>query len=153
MTELIGGVFCVALFYLWRRSRLRRRLYPYAIEKTLEIEEPVALIGRPDVVWQNGLQHLVVGDYKTRKNPQVYESDIIQLSAYRFLLCRTQKRKVEKYGFIHFADGRRTRVELMSDREIIGLYQRYLAICSGRKKARSCENENYCAYCAYREDC
>lgn len=132
---------------------MRHRLYPYAVEKTLEIEEPIALIGRPDVVWQNGLQHLVVGDYKTRPNQQVYDSDIIQLSAYRFLLCRTQKRKVEKYGFIHFTGGRRMRVELMGERDIIRLYKRYLAICEGKKKLETCTNENYCAYCAYQGGC
>ncbi|WP_346353737.1 CRISPR-associated protein Cas4 [Azotosporobacter soli] len=141
-------------FAAWlRRSLLRRRLRPWQIERTICIETPVELIGRPDVVWLDGTGRLVVGDYKNRSGPQVFESERIQLSAYRFLLRHSQGRSVAKHGYIHFADGQRVRVALLTDRQVLRLYRRYQKIISGRSEAQRRERDGYCTYCDYQNDC
>ncbi|AJQ27563.1 hypothetical protein JBW_02217 [Pelosinus fermentans JBW45] len=68
----------------------------------LKINNPIPLCGKPDVVWKTRDGTLIVGDYKSRENQQVYESEVIQLSVYKLLVERTQKRSVADYGFIHF---------------------------------------------------
>lgn len=153
MTELVGTTLALIGLWFWRRRRLRRRLRPFWLEKTLRLQEPIALVGRPDVVWIDGTGRLVVGDYKDRQGPLVHESERIQLSAYRLLLRHMQKRAVADHGWIHFADGRRSKVALFSERRVVKLYQRYQALLDGRVKPRCCSNDAYCAYCDYRDEC
>jgi hypothetical protein len=120
----------------------------------MRITDPVALCGTPDVIWIRGDGMLVVGDYKSRENRQAYDSDIIQLSVYRLLLQRTQKKPVANYGFVHFRNGGgRALVKLMSAKEVIALYHRYLNVID--KKCNSCiaGNRNYCRYCSHQHEC
>ncbi len=49
------------------------------LERFLKIADPIPLCDKPDVVWETRDGSLIVGDYKSRENQQVYESEIIQL--------------------------------------------------------------------------
>jgi len=119
----------------------------------MRVDEPVPICGTPDVVWINKSGLLIVGDYKSRVSGRVQESDIIQLSVYKLLLERTQHRPVCKYGYIHFKSGRRVRVNLLDQRKIIALYNKYQKIISGDSKAGRTDKRGYCRHCRYWEQC
>jgi CRISPR/Cas system-associated exonuclease Cas4 (RecB family) len=143
----------VIAFYLWRRSRRRPKLSPYMLERFLKITNPVPLCGKPDVVWEAHDGILIVGDYKSRKNHKVYQSEVIQLSVYKLLVEKTQNRPVADYGFIHFKNRHMVKVNLMKEKEIIALHHRYWSIKDGRIKPCMAETPNYCRYCSHNEKC
>lgn len=152
----MSGVFWLLLcgaVYLWYRRR-QDRLTVYRLEPYLKIREPIPLCGAPDVVWRRkGSSTLIVGDYKSRANHRIYESDIIQLSVYRFLLLHTQEKAVADYGYIHFNDGSRRRVKLLREKQISKLYERYRKVLAGNiEPAKVCRNE-YCRHCSHRAIC
>ena len=118
-------VVIIIILYWWFRTRRKPKLSPYMLEKSLKITDPIPLCGTPDVVWKARDGTLIVGDYKSRNNQQVYQSEVIQLSVYRLLVERTQKKPVADYGFIHFKDRKIVRVNLITEEEVVTLYQRY----------------------------
>jgi hypothetical protein len=145
-------VVAVIIFYWWRRSRRKPKLSPYMLERFLQITDPVPLCGKPDVVWQTYDGTLIVGDYKSRDNQQVYQSEVIQLSVYKLLVEKTQHRPVADYGFIHFKN-RWVKVALMTDQEVITLYRRYWNVKEGRSKPYMTNVKNYCRYCSHYNEC
>lgn len=152
----MSGVFCLLLcgaVYLWYRRR-QDRLTVYRLEPYLKIREPIPLCGAPDVVWlRKGSSTLIVGDYKSRVNRRIYESDIIQLSVYRFLLLHTQEKAVADYGYIHFSDGSRRRVKLLREKQLGKLYERYRKILAGAVEPEKVFPREYCRHCSHRAIC
>src|SRR5574344_88150 len=125
---------------------------------TLEISEtmcfcvfPVALHGRIDQVFRDRNGYLIIVDTKVRKRPEIYFSDIIQVSAYKTILkrCRYNNEyhfhKVRPYAYIRLVQDDTdtisyTKVDLLSDREIISLWTQYQSIHFGLKQAQcSCK--------------
>jgi hypothetical protein len=145
-------VIIVIMLYWWIRSRRKAKLSPYMLERFLKITEPVPLCGKPDVVWKTYDGTLIVGDYKSRDNHQVYQSEVIQLSVYKLLVEKTQNRTVTDYGFIHFKN-RRVKVHLMTEKEVITLYRRYWNVKEGRTKPCMTDVKNYCRYCSHNDEC
>jgi CRISPR/Cas system-associated exonuclease Cas4 (RecB family) len=123
------------------------------LERFLKITDPVPLCGKPDVVWETREGTLIIGDYKSRDNQQVYESEVIQLSVYKLLVEKTQNRPVADYGFIHFKNRNMKKVYLMKETEIIALYHRYWDVVDKEIKAYTANNENYCRYCSHKHVC
>lgn len=150
---LIFGTALMGLLWLLYWYRRGQRLSPYQLETLLRIEEPVPLVGKPDVVWINGRGDLVVGDYKSRAHDTVYPSEVIQLSVYKLLLEKTQKRRVKNYGYIHFSGGRKEKVKLLKEKQVLALYRRYQALLAGKVEPRQRETEQYCRYCSHRQEC
>lgn len=136
----------------WRYWR-RQQFTIYQIEKQLFIREPVALTGRPDVVWRRGDNVLVVGDYKSRSYSEVFLSEIIQLSVYRLLLEKTQDLPVAPHGWIHFSGGRKQKIALLSAKEVVRLHKRYTAIAEGASKGEKTDCEAYCRFCSHVKRC
>jgi hypothetical protein len=146
-------VVVVIALYWWVRSRRTSKLSPYMLEHFLKITDPVPLCGKPDVVWETYDGTLIVGDYKSRKNQQVYQSEVIQLSVYKLLVEKTQNRPVADYGFIHFQNRRMVKVFLMKEKEIIALHRRYWKVKDGRIKPCMTDAKNYCRYCSHNDKC
>lgn len=142
----------VVILYWWLRSRRKPKLSPYMLERFLKITNPVPLCGKPDVVWEARDGTLIVGDYKSRDNQKVYESEVIQLSVYKLLVEKTQNRRVADYGFIHFKNRSMKKVYLMTEAEIIALYYRYWNVIAGEVEACAA-NTNYCRYCSHKRKC
>ena len=151
MSFLILAV--VIILYWWLRLRRKPKLSPYMLEQFLKINDPIPLCGKPDVVWETRDGTLIVGDYKSRENQQVYESEVIQLSVYKLLVERTQKRPVADYGFIHFKNRNMKKVSLMKEKEIIALYHRYWNVIGGEVVACAANSKNYCRYCSHKHEC
>ena len=147
---IVCGIVAWLLWRFWRRSRLRL----YCTGYYMEMDDPIAVCGIPDVIWRRGDGVLVVADYKSRAGRQVYESERIQLSVYRLLLQRTQKRPVAGYGYVEFGGGRSKKIRLLSERELIKLYRRYLEVRGGRcRTLREAEHKSYCHYCSCQQYC
>lgn len=141
-------VFAVIAYYIF--SRRRRSLSVYFTERPMEMTDPIAVCGTPDVVWiEKRTGTLIVGDYKSRASQQVYDSDVIQLSVYRLLLRHSQRKPVADYGFIHFHNGRRKRVKLMNERDVIRLYERYIDLITGKATPKRVCRPGYCRYCSH----
>lgn len=94
-------------------------------EADIAIESPLALHGRVDQVFKTKSQSLLLVDTKTRKRFRVYESDIIQLSIYRYILLHQYKIAVEDYAYVRVQiDGRNgaivkyIKVNLLSESEV-----------------------------------
>lgn len=152
MTFLMLIIFAVITYYFFYRKR--RSLSIYSTEQHMEITDPIAICGKPDVVWmEKGTGMLIVGDYKSRDNRQVFDSDIIQLSVYRLLLQYSQRNPVADYGFIHFRNGRKKRVKLLSENDIIRLYKRYIDIIEGKTRPKIVRRPGYCRYCSHTNLC
>lgn len=143
----------VIILYWWSRSRRKPKLSPYMLERFLKITDPVPLCGKPDVVWITPDGTLIIGDYKSRENHQVYESEVIQLSVYKLLVEKTQNKPVADYGFIHFKNGDMVKVDLMTEKEIISLYHQYWNMIDGKTKSSMKSNGNYCRYCFHWQKC
>lgn len=150
---LIIGFALIVGTYFWRRSRRTAKLSIYLADHYMKIDEPIPICGTPDVVWIDKDGVLIVGDYKSRESCQVQDSDIIQLSVYRVLLERTQRRPVSNKGYVHFKDGRRVRVTLLDEKAIIALYNKYQKIITGKGRARCTNKSGYCQHCSYMDIC
>ncbi|AIF51644.1 PD-(D/E)XK nuclease family protein [Pelosinus sp. UFO1] len=146
-------VVAVITIYWWLRSRRKPKLSPYMLERFLKITDPIPLCGKPDVVWKARDGTLIVGDYKSRENQQVYESEVIQLSVYKLLIEKTQNKPVADYGFIHFKNRYMKKVYLKKETEIISLYHSYWDVVNGEVEACVANNENYCQYCSHKHKC
>ncbi|GMA99328.1 PD-(D/E)XK nuclease family protein [Pelosinus sp. IPA-1] len=146
-------VVAVITIYWWLRSRRKPKMSPYMLERFLKITDPIPLCGKPDVVWKTRNGILIVGDYKSRENQQVYESEVIQLSVYKLLIEKTQNIPVADYGFIHFKNKYMKKVHLMKETEIIALYHSYWDVVNGEVEACVASNENYCQYCSHKHKC
>lgn len=129
-------------------------------EKTLRITQPIKLSGRLDQVWRRASGKLTIVDTKSRRNANVYESDRVQLSAYRYLLRRhksTSRQEFDDYGFIRVKGrGRKAefvRVKLYQDDEIERLHERATALRRNRAKPVAKPAKALCKGCGHRKRC
>ncbi len=129
-------------------------------ESELSTEVPVPIHGRGDQVYlANGW--LVPVDTKRRSKAVVYRKDIIQLSAYGFILARASGRlfgqtyPVASHGFIRLVVGRQVSyvpVKLLSSTQVISLWNRYWEL--KRKRSRPSIPESYmCVKCPKKANC
>ena len=119
----------------------------------MRIDEPIPIHGTPDAVWIDKDGVLIVGDYKSRTSCKVEDSDIIQLSVYKVLLERTQRRHVSNMGYVHFKNRCRVRVKLLDEKTVIALYDQYQKIVRGKIKAKQTNKSGYCQHCSYSKIC
>lgn len=122
-----------------------RNSFLVASEVSIFCVSPVPLHGRIDQLFQLPSGRCVILDTKYRPDWTVYDSDLIQMSAYRLILqnCRYRnsyhRHKMESYGYIRFVNEneegdfeiRYVRVELLSNREVVDLWKRYQRIHYG----------------------
>lgn len=132
----------------------------YLNEETLRITAPIALSGKPDQVWRLRGGALAIVDTKRRASAMVFKSDIIQLSAYRYLLAHHRKTKNEPllpYGFIRIRGrGRKVyyrKVTLVSFEEIEALYTRAGAIRNGSISPTPKPARALCSGCGHQQRC
>lgn len=129
-------------------------------ESELSTDVPVPIHGRGDQVFlANGW--LVPVDTKRRSKPVVYLKDIIQLSAYGFILARASRTlfgqtfPVASQGYIRTVVGREVTylpVKLLSSTQVIALWNHYWALKRKRVKPRLPEPYK-CGMCPKRANC
>lgn len=154
---LIGGAAAV----LWWRAH---NALPAALrgaslhlnEKNLSIKRPVALSGRPDQVWLSRDGQLVVTDTKNRKSARVYDSDVIQLSAYAYMLRQLEAHPVSDTAYVRapaLLGSRFVPVTLLPGAEVEALHARYHALLSGEIAARCNGSDALCRHCGHQPRC
>lgn len=124
-------------------------------EKRFATMTPFPLVARIDRLYES-LGSLYLMEFKVRTQHRVYRSDIIELSAQRVAFSRSTGRPVSDIAYVCTEVGgvRQThRVTLLSERELVALNDRRLALLSGREQPRSCEGYALCAHCAYLVEC
>lgn len=150
------------------RSAAWREALPAALQRArlvlseseLSTDVPVPIHGRGDQVFlANGW--LVPVDTKRRSKSAVYLKDIIQLSAYGFILARAsstlfgQNYPVASHGYIRAVVGREVTyipVKLLSSTQVIALWNHYWAL--KRKDAKPRLPELYkCVKCPKKPNC
>lgn len=129
-------------------------------ERLIRIRRPVRLSGRPDQVWRRRDRVLVVVDTKRRRAPRIYESDRVQLSAYRFLLKHTNRFRNEEiadHGFIRTESksgaARFMKVDLLDDDEVLQLYKRAKSLRNSSAAPTANPSKALCRGCGHRGRC
>lgn len=124
-------------------------------EKYIGIDTPIALHGYPDRVIKTPDGYLRVDDFKTRSQLRVYDSDIWQLSCYKYILRRTQKLPVMEESHVIVKNNKETKsfvIKLKSDEQVEKLYKTYVDVLNGNKSPSYCSNKKYCQKCPYYKD-
>lgn len=109
-------------------------------EQDIFCDTPIQLHGRPDTVFRCSNGELVVMDTKTRESNRVFDTDILQLSVYGYIMEKGYGQKVHRYGYVRTIIGRYQpkvsyhKVHLLSAGVIEHLYGEYRAIESGEFK-------------------
>ena len=52
-----------------------------------------------------------------------------------------------------FSGGRKEKVKLLKEKQVLALYRRYQALLAGKVEPRQRETEQYCRYCSHRQEC
>lgn len=133
----------------------------WASEKPFHCRRPISLTGRVDQVYRVNRNMLVPVDTKKRARAAVYESDRLQLSQYALLIRRRpwgwlSGMKVAKHGYVRLEtqEGVHYRkVDLLSEKEVVDSYHRYLDVMSGRQAPNFAENKRLCFRCPQRGKC
>ncbi len=121
-----------------RAPKILRRSKLVMMEQDIDCASPIALKGRPDTVFETGRGELVILDTKTRKSHVYADSDILQMSVYRYILERGYGKKVSRYGYVRSVVGQYKptvqyhKVHLLSWGAVEHLYREYKAIQEGR---------------------
>ena len=88
------------------------------------------------------------------KRLRIYDTHVMQLSVYAYLLRHTQKKKVSKKGIIRFSGvvNQDVAVELYGDAEIEAAYWRYNDLLDNNVVPKKASNWN-CKTCKYQDIC
>lgn len=126
-------------------------------EKTFSVTHPIRLVARIDRAYDLG-GTLTLLELKTRMNNQVYESDIIELSAQRLAVESATSRPVQDQAYveIHNPTSRRRaihRVPLHSQDKIAEIAYRRRLLLAGAIPPRGPANIALCNQCEYRDEC
>lgn len=131
----------------------------YCSEQLLVIEEPLALRGRVDQVWERPDKQLVIADTKTREIVRYYMSDRIQLTGYAFLLkyhAATKERSIAPYGFLRIPQGGKAvylKVPLLSEAEYRDSYNHYRQLMQSSARPRPATSPLICRGCGHLGRC
>jgi len=124
---LFSIFFVVLVWFFYPRSGV------YAKEKYVGIDFPIPVHGKIDQIVWSGFR-LQVQDLKTRKINKVYDSDVWQLSFYRYILSRVQKRPVVYSGVVLVKVGKNVFshvVKLKNDKEVESFFFQFKNIFLG----------------------
>lgn len=168
--QLLGCIaalmVAIAVGTWWKRRRqamrdlawLRRELAgarPAFAERLFRSREP-ALAARTDRGYVKDDRIWLV-ELKTRNEPRVYPSDVIELSAQRIAVESEMNMRVAETGFVltQSPEGSRRlhRVKLIGRAAIDELLRRRAAILEGSEQPRFARSRRLCRDCAYRAEC
>lgn len=112
-------------------------------EQQIYTDGPLPMHGTPDQVLERANGDLVILDSKTRDRAEVFISDIIQMSVYRYILTHGYGRKVSPHGYVrlvqvkpgHKPKVKYKKVRLLGDLAMNHLWHEYTAISKGEFQA------------------
>lgn len=118
------------------------------------LEDGTWLYGRPDRVYRTKQGKHIPVEYKTRKKPVVYRSDVAQLSLQAWLLHKNGYAPAE-HGYVvaETPNGRHAmQIKLYGPRQCEELIRRYQAVISGNERPKA-ERGKRCAGCGHLQRC
>lgn len=146
LTYILGS-----LIIFWFLYKLVKPKKIYSAEQYIGIDSPIAIQGKPDlVVWHEG--KLRIKELKSRKTNMVYESDIWQLSIYRYILTHIQTKEVMNEADVLINKNGQLiekTVKLRTNEEVEQLYYRYLNVHRGDVLPLLTKNKGFCKRCPH----
>lgn len=106
-------------------------------ELPVSTDTPVPFHGKVDQVFRTSTGMLILVDTKSRDSVKSYNSDVIQLSVYRFILARTYGSSVAMHAYVRILRGQfkpevsYVRVQLLGDDAMVHLWREYNDIREG----------------------
>lgn len=128
----------------------------WARERPFACRSPIALNGRIDECFVDRDGVLTVSDTKLRQRPEVYESDVLQLSAYRLLLEAGPRRAVSPVGYVRLITPKGNRyapVRLLPAADVLAAADLHARLKTGREQGERCGNAALCRRCEYKVEC
>lgn len=172
---VLAPALIILLIMLWCGRRARVERYPAELaharlimsEQDVYTDYPRPLAGRPDEVYRHPNGELIPVETKTRSRTVVRAEDRVQLSVYAVLLRHSSHRQlpgtpgkrgrqVASYGYVRIVTPEGTcwrKVALMSEADVVRLYERRIALEGGRVRPRGASRPGVCRRCTYRERC
>lgn len=169
IAALIIVLLGYAAFLIWSKRRRRRKATSFFVDDNTPLElqqstlygsetrisciKPVALGGIYDQLYQTPANAFILTDTKTRNKPYVYESDLIQLSAYKVILENSIKfnnRHIANYGYMRLVCNGVThykKVDLMTEEDVVALYERREALYAGTTEPHKADTPGKCIKC------
>lgn len=147
---------------IWQSEAFPTRLL--MTERQIDTDLPVPLTGVPDEVYVGNRGELIPVETKTRRQPRVYLTDIVQLSVYRTILRHSRdpglparwRRRVSHYGYVRAVTPRGNfwlKVRLLTDRKVIRYYRRRVRLERPFSRPRATRNPRICERCPYQQGC
>lgn len=126
-------------------------------ERSFVIRRPLKLAVRIDRAYDNG-KCLILVELKTRMAPEIYQADIIELSAQRVAMHHCTRREVSDHGYlllVHPLLRKKTlhRVELLPEHAVVALARRREHLLTGHMTPARTTDLARCARCEYRREC
>ena len=143
----------------FHRDRSAGRLTEASIwgkEKAVRTTSPVPMHGVIDEGFRLKDGTLVLSDSKSRRNRNVYRSDIFQVSAYRMIIERSLRERVSDRGYVRVLTPEGNEyvpINLMGEDQIVAAYHRYGELKSGVSTGERCESRALCRACPYKQPC
>lgn len=131
----------------------------YGSEQSVSCNIPIPLQGTYDQLYQKPDKRFIVADTKTRKNPYVYDSDVIQLSAYKLILENNREFKnktIMPYGYMRLVCQGKThykKVDLMTEEDVTALYERREQLYNGSIEPDKADRPVKCVKCQHLTSC
>jgi hypothetical protein len=126
-------------------------------ERSFAIHRPLKLAVRIDRVYDNG-RCLILVELKTRLAPQIYQADIIELSAQRVAMHHCTKRDVSSHGYVllvhpFLRKASLHRVELLPENAVVAFARTREHLLTGHMTPARTTDLARCARCEYRREC
>ena len=127
-------------------------------ERLFRSLSPVVITARVDRVYRNAKGKLVLVELRTRDANRTYWSDVIELSAQRFVLGGQTGEAMADHAYIltERPDGRPTgfhRVRLMAPADLIALAMRRQELLAGKSEPEQADFRGVCRKCPFGRTC
>lgn len=158
-----------AAFLIWSKRRRRYKATSFFVGDNTPVElqqsilygsevrisciNPIPLMGAYDQLYQTPTNTFVLTDTKTRNKPYIYDSDVIQLSAYKVILENSiefSNRAIANYGYMRLVCKGVThykKVDLMTEEDVVALYERREALFAGSIDPDKASTPGKCTKC------
>ncbi len=171
---LLTGIFYL-VFLIWSKRRRKNKATEFFREDNTPIElqsarlygseqhiscaTPIALKGTYDQLYLTPDDNFILSDTKTRNRPYVYQSDIIQLSAYKLILEQGSAfsgKRIMPHGYLRIVCKGKThykKIDLMTEEDVIELYERRQALYRGEIEPQKADTPVKCTRCHQLASC
>ncbi len=165
--EILAGTAVALVWIAWRWMQGRGERQPVELkdavriwtERQFTIDEPVRLVARIDAAWRLSSGEIVLVEVKRRRGNRVHRSDVLQLSAQRWVVMAATGRAVADWSLVRVVSGgwrpriRWHRVRLMDEAVVAEVVWRRERLLVGTVEADVVGGARVCRGCGWRHSC